>query len=190
METITIELFQYQSCTQSPFYFFKLIFLFHKSKIVQICVMYYNYVNIICEFMYKKHEGANVNTHNEFGNDIMKMCLKYKKNWRFYIKLKILELCFYHMDYDFWWNIFCHDFSMFGHAHIFSSLVMVCTHLKCYTNDVHFIKCILCEIKWLKKLVDKACNILLHVLLFFFLLFFKICVLIFWLSFTHHIDII
>jgi hypothetical protein len=39
--------------------------------------MSYNYVNIICEFMYKKHEEANVNTHNEFGNDSMKMCLKY-----------------------------------------------------------------------------------------------------------------
>jgi hypothetical protein len=83
-----------------------------------------------------------------------------------------MELSFYHIDYDFWWSIFCHEFFMFGHAHIFFSLVMVYTHLKCYINDVDFIKCILCEIKWSKKLMDKACNILLHILLFFFLLIF------------------
>jgi hypothetical protein len=29
--------------------------------------------------MYKKHEGASVNKHNEFGNDSLKMCLKYGK---------------------------------------------------------------------------------------------------------------
>jgi hypothetical protein len=41
--------------------------------------MSYNYVKIICEFMYKKHERENVNTHNEFGNDSMKMCFKIPK---------------------------------------------------------------------------------------------------------------
>jgi len=50
--------------------------------------MYHNYVNSICEFMYKKHEGTNVNTHNEFGNDTMKMCLKYKKKLKVLYKIK------------------------------------------------------------------------------------------------------
>jgi len=46
--------------------------------------------------------------------------------------------------------------SMFGHAHIFFSFIMVCTHLKCYiTSDVHLIIYALCEKKWLKELEDK-----------------------------------
>jgi hypothetical protein len=39
---------------------------------------------------------------------------------------------------------------MFVHAHICLSLIMVCNHLKS-TNDVHFIMCVLCEMKQLKK---------------------------------------
>jgi hypothetical protein len=54
--------------------------------------------------------------------------------------------------------------SMFGHAHIFFSFIMVCTHLKCYiTSDVHLImwKEMIERIKGSKK---ERCNILLHIL--------------------------
>jgi hypothetical protein len=44
--------------------------------------------------MYKKHEGANVNTHNEFSNDTMKMCLKYKKKLKVLYKIKDIGTVF------------------------------------------------------------------------------------------------
>jgi hypothetical protein len=45
---------------------------------------------------------------------------------------------------------------MFGHAHIFFSFIVACTHLKCYiTNDVHLIMCALCEKKILKDLMNQ-----------------------------------
>lgn len=56
--------------------------------------MSYNYVNIISEFMYKKHEEANVNAHNEFGNDLMKMCLKYQKKMKVIYIIKYIGIEF------------------------------------------------------------------------------------------------
>ncbi len=51
---------------------------------------------------------------------------------------------------------FCHEFSMFGHAHIFISFIVICTHLRCYiTSDVHLMMCALCEKKQLKDLVNQ-----------------------------------
>jgi hypothetical protein len=44
--------------------------------------------------MYKKHEEANVNTHNEFGNDSMKMCLKYPKKMKVIYIIKDIEIEF------------------------------------------------------------------------------------------------
>jgi hypothetical protein len=53
------------------------------------------------------------------------------------------------------WNIFGYDFFlMFGHAHIFFSFIVICTHLRCYiTIDVYVT--LLCEMKWLKNLVHQ-----------------------------------
>jgi hypothetical protein len=44
---------------------------------------------------------------------------------------------------------------MFGYAHNFSSFIVVCNHLKCYTTYDHFIICTLCENKQLKKLINQ-----------------------------------
>ncbi len=50
-------------------------------------------------------------------------------------------MCFYHVGCDFQWNIFCHEFSMFGYAHIVFSFIVICTHIRCHTTNVHFILC-------------------------------------------------
>jgi hypothetical protein len=52
---------------------------------------------------------------------------------------------------------FCHEFSMFGHEHIFLSFIIVCTQtLRCYiTSVVYLIMCALCEKKQLKDLVNQ-----------------------------------
>jgi hypothetical protein len=42
-----------------------------------------------------------------------------KQEQRLTIKLKILKLCFYHINYHFWQSIFCYEFSMFEHAQFF-----------------------------------------------------------------------
>jgi len=49
---------------------------------------------------------------------------------------------------------FCHEFSMFEHAHLFS--IMVCIHLRCYiTSNVHLIICALYENQQLKDLINQ-----------------------------------
>jgi hypothetical protein len=89
-------------------------------------------------------------------HDPMKMFFEHKTRMEVDHKIKYVRIVFSSCSCDFLWSIFCHEFSMFGHAHIFSSFILVCIHLKCYiTNDVHFIMCALCEKKWLKKWVDQ-----------------------------------
>ncbi len=53
-----------------------------------------------------------------------------KQEWRLIIKLKMLKLCFYHVDCDLWLSIFCHEFFLFGHAHIFFTFIAACICLK------------------------------------------------------------
>jgi hypothetical protein len=53
-----------------------------------------------------------------------------KQEWRLIIKLKMLEFCFYHVDCDLWLSIFCHEFFLFGHAHIFFTFIVACICLK------------------------------------------------------------
>jgi hypothetical protein len=61
-------------------------------------------------------------------------------------------------------TFFVMSFFMFGLAHIFFSLIVICNHLKFFTpNDVHLI--LMCEMKHLKELVNrkkKECIILLN----------------------------
>jgi len=84
-----------------------------------------------------------------------------------------VKLYFYHVDCDFWSSIFCHEFSMFEHAHFFFSLIVVFNHLSCYTtSDVHFIMCALCEKKWLKELMDPKKKDVLFSSMFFLCFFF------------------
>jgi hypothetical protein len=65
-------------------------------------------------------------------------------------------LCSYHIDCNFWWNNFCHEFSMFETCTFFFSFIIICTHLRCYiTNDVDLVICALCEKEWLKTLMDQ-----------------------------------
>jgi hypothetical protein len=105
--------------------------------------------------MSKKKEGTNVKATYEFDNDPMKMCFENKTKMS-------------HRSCDFLWNFFCHDFPMFGHAHIFSSFIVICTHLKCYTtSDVQLITCALCEKKILKEAVDKKMKNILFSSIFF-----------------------
>jgi hypothetical protein len=40
--------------------------------------------------MHKGQEGANVKTHYEFGNDLMKMCFKHKTKMKVHQRIEIL----------------------------------------------------------------------------------------------------
>jgi hypothetical protein len=108
--------------------------------------------------MNKEKESTNVKADYEFDNDLVKMCFEHKTRMS-------------HRSCDFLWNLFFYDFLMFGHAHIFSSFIVICTHLKCYTtSDVQLITCALCEKKKLKKLMDQKMKkiIILNVFPMFF----------------------
>ncbi len=92
-----------------------------------------------------------------------------KKEWSLTIKLKILKLCFYHVNCDFWWSMVCHEFFcffiffLFRHANLFLSFIVVCIHLRCYiTSDVRLImqKTIIQRIFTLK---NEKCIILFNV---------------------------
>jgi hypothetical protein len=66
----------------------------------------------------------------EFGNDPMEiMQFENKAKMKVDHKIRILKLCivcFSKINCD-----FCHEFYMFGHAHIFSPSFVVCIHLRC-----------------------------------------------------------
>jgi hypothetical protein len=68
-------------------------------------------------------EGENAKTWYKFSNDV-KMCFEHKTRMNIDNKIKdiknCVKLCFYHVDCDFLSSIFCHEFSMFEYAHIFS----------------------------------------------------------------------
>jgi hypothetical protein len=52
-------------------------------------------------YMQKGQEGTNVKACYEFGNDPRKCVLNKKQEWRLTIKLKIILLLFYQVDFDF-----------------------------------------------------------------------------------------
>jgi hypothetical protein len=92
-----------------------------------------------------------------------------KQQWNLTVKLKILNYAFIKeiVIYD-----GAYEFSMFGHAHFFLSLIVLCTHLRCYTtSDVYIVMYILCKTKQLKELMNqKRKNIIfssIYVLTFF-----------------------
>jgi len=127
----------------------------------------------------------------------MKMYFKHKRKpegWPYDWRCQNhVEVCFYCVNCHFWQNIFHNKVSICGHAH-FIFFVRIYIHLKCYTpSDVHLIMSMLCEMKWLKKLMHQKRNKILFSLMFslcflkFGLNLFFICVLIIWLSFMHHI---
>jgi hypothetical protein len=77
--------------------------------------------------MHKGQEGANVKVGYEFGNDSMKTCCEHKTRMKANHRINILELCFYHVNCDFSWNIFSHEFLCLS-MHIFFSFIVICTH--------------------------------------------------------------
>jgi hypothetical protein len=64
-------------------------------------------------------------------NDPMKNYVFWLQNKRVDNRIKLCRIVFSHINSDFGKNIFCCEFSMFEHAHIFFSIIMVCTHLRC-----------------------------------------------------------
>ncbi len=84
-------------------------------------------------YMHKGWEGVYVKARHEFGNDPMKMCFKHKTKMIVDHEFKILKLCrimFLSHRLWFYMKFFCHEFSMFGHAHIIVFIIVVYTHLK------------------------------------------------------------
>jgi len=77
---------------------------------LQLCTYY---VKIICK------ERINVKSCNEFSNDPMKMFFEHKKRMKVHQIIKYVKIVFSSWSCDFWWSIFCHEFSTFGHAHFF-----------------------------------------------------------------------
>jgi len=76
---------------------------------------------------------------------------------------------------------------MFGHAHIFSSIV-ICIHLKCYiASDVHFIMVCIMWKETIEKLVNQKMKDVLFYVFPMYFSFWLICFSIIWLSFVHHI---
>jgi hypothetical protein len=85
-----------------------------------------------------------------------KCFLNTKEEWRLTIELNMLELYFHHVVVIFDGAFFVMTFLYLDMHILFFSFIVVCIHLNCYiTNDVHFIMCVLCEKKWVKKLVDQ-----------------------------------
>ncbi len=138
---------------------------------LSIVVIYYFIVAQLC----KEDDDMGTFPHcrfYEFGNGFIKiMCFKHKK-----IELKYynsVELCFFHINCGFSWNIFCHKLPMFGHTHIFFSFIVICIHLRCYiTNGFHFIMYALGEKKQLKYLVNQKKKDMMFFSMFFLCFFF------------------
>ncbi len=132
---------------------------------MQICKYY---VRVVCI----KSKREQMLWHiREFGNNLMKMCFDIEQKWKLIVEIQKLKPCLYQVDCNIWWNIFCHEFFMFGLTHIFFSLIVICNHFKSFTpNDVPLI--LMCEMKHLKKLMNhkrKECIILLNVFLCIFI---------------------
>jgi hypothetical protein len=69
--------------------------------------------------MHKGQQIENMKTHYEFGNDPMKKCFNHKTRMKVVHRIKNIIKKFYHANCYFLWNIFCHEFSMFGYAFFF-----------------------------------------------------------------------
>jgi len=111
--------------------------------------------------MNKEKEGTNVKETYEFDNDPMKVCFEHIKQ-KCHIDLVI-----------FYGTFFVMIFLCLGMHIFFSSFIVICTHLKCYTtSDVQLITCALCEKKRLKELVDKKMKNILFSSMFFLCSFF------------------
>jgi hypothetical protein len=67
--------------------------------------------------MHKGQERENMKAHYEFGNDPMKKCFKHKTRMKVVHRIKDIIKNKLHVDCDFLWNIFCHEFFMFSYAH-------------------------------------------------------------------------
>jgi hypothetical protein len=115
-----------------------------------------------------------VKAHYEFGNDPMKiMCFKHEIIMKIDNRIMMLKLCiivFFSHNCD--GIFFCHEFLMFGHAHIFLFFIVVCIHLRCYTtSDVHLVKCVLYEKKQLKISLKQKMKVIIFSSMFFLCIF-------------------
>jgi hypothetical protein len=100
------------------------------------------------------------------------MCFKHEIIMKIDDRIMMLKLCkivyfSHHCD-----GTFCHEFFMFGHAHIFFFFIVVCIHLTCYTtSDVHLIIYVLYEKKQLKISVKQRMKVIIFSSMFFLCIF-------------------
>jgi hypothetical protein len=128
------------------------------------------YVRIICT----KGEREQMWKRVMSGHDPVRMCFKHKQRMKLDHKIKDIKIVFlsrklwFLMEHGLSWVFYFLFFFLFGHADIFLSFIVVCTHLKCYiTSDAHFImwKEITQRIFSLK---NEKCIILLNVVPMYF----------------------
>jgi hypothetical protein len=102
----------------------------------------------------------------------MKMCFKHRTKMKVDHELKILKLCrIVFLSHRLWcfMNFFGHEFSMFGHAHIFVFIIVVYTHLKMLHKWFSSRYVWLCEKKLLKILRNqKKKNVVFSLVVFKF----------------------
>jgi hypothetical protein len=130
VETTIMELFPYYDNTQSPLYF---IFCLKDYKLYKF-IWFLTIMNIMWESYALRARGNKCESMLWIWQWSNKNVFKHKTRLHVNNKIKnIVNLCFYHVDCDFLWSSFWHEFFCFK-MHIFFSFIMVCSHLKCYTT--------------------------------------------------------
>jgi hypothetical protein len=110
----------------SPNFFFG--FKYH--EFLQICMIFCKYVNIMWSYMYKRHEGTNVKSCNEFGNDLMNMHFKHNMRTKVNHRIKNLTIVFLSSRL---WFVMEHFLSWFFYA-------WECTYFLLLHCGVHLLK--------------------------------------------------
>ncbi len=133
-------------------------------------MIYYNYVNIMCEFHAQRANKRKC--ENKFGNNPMKMCCKHKIRMKIGHRIKdIIKNLIVFLLRKLWFlmEFFCHVFLMFKHANVFFF----------FHCDLHSLKVLhknwcsydyVC-IMWKKKMIEKISGpkkkVLLSLMFFF-----------------------
>jgi hypothetical protein len=127
---------------------------------------------LVFSHMHNREEGTNVKACNKFGNDPMKMCFEHKTRMKVDCKINVIRLCFYCVDCDLSWSIFCHEFFLCLGKHIFLSPSLWFAFTQNVIQQIMFTSLCMYYVKqnnWkFSKPKQEKCNFSLKVLPYFF----------------------